>query len=304
LTAAGAAVLFSGCTRSAPAAGSPAAAPAADRVADRRAVARAGESARTLHRANQAVAEAGGTAAALHRRLAADHRAHLDALGLSPDPDRAGAAPTPSPASGAALAANLIPAAERDGSRQALADLPDLSPAVAVLLARIAASRAVHTDLLTGSGTGSGTGSAERAPAEADAAERATLGYLVAAEHAAVYGYGTLVGRLSTTDRGRGRAAWAWHTDRRDAYAGALAQAGGRVPAARPAYDLGTADDPGAAAAAAAALAGRIEQGVLTTLLNGIAQVGGGWRAVLGRDAVEAARRLEQWAGPVGALPL
>lgn len=283
--------------------------PAVTRTADR------------TQRLLQAAQAAAGSAATAERarfaRLVADHQTHLAALGvLSASP-----APSPKPSATAAQLAR----AEREGAEQALGDSGLVAPAVAVLLTRIAASRAVHADLLdprlgtaalvvpsapaTASSAAAGntptaSGSTPTpTPGSPDAAARDALAALVAGEHAAVFGYGLVVARTGGADRRRAQAAWQWHELRRDAYADVLHDAGGVVPAARPAYDVGDAAPASAGPAAGRALATRIERALFTTVLDAVAQSSGPWRSTLARDAAEAARRLEHWAGPVPALP-
>jgi hypothetical protein len=121
--------------------------------ADQAAVGRARTAAAELAAAADRLASAGGATARLLADVAADHRAHLAALG----------APSPSPASTSTPAASTSPSgsapareglaaaarAEVLGAQTALDDVLATSPAVAALLARIAATRAAHADLLS-----------------------------------------------------------------------------------------------------------------------------------------------------------
>ncbi|MFN8080412.1 MAG: DUF4439 domain-containing protein [Kineosporiaceae bacterium] len=296
------------------------------------AVLRAVATARTLRLGASSLAASADSATrrALFTRLADDHRAHLDAL-AAPLASPAPTGTSPAEAMSAARLAN----AERQGAHAAIIDTARTSPAVAVLLARIAAVRAVHADLLdpraaaTPTAAGDGELRADGSPAPSpsrpqpsrstgsspgpnpdpgdgttlSAAARDALTALVAGEHAAEFGYGVVTARLTGAEAQRARTAWRWHEGRGDLYAAALHRAGGLVPAALPAYDVGTAGTPGAGAAAGLALAGRIEKGMLATLLAAVAQVEDPWRTILARDAAEAARRLDHWAGPLPALP-
>jgi len=293
---------LAGCSAGSTTAGRPRPSSSTD-AADAAAAQRAARLADTLAAAHRSLARhaagAGGkaekAAEATHSRLAADHAAHLVALGAS-----AGATPSP-------MTAAQTLRAERDGALAALADVLRSSPAVAVLLTRIAACRAVHADLLARALRERGSGVAAAPTLTAgdplDTPGRAALSGLVEAEHAAVFGYGLVVARTSGAGAAQARIAWQWHLDRRDAYAEALGAAGGRVPPSRAAYDLGEADDPAATSATALALAGRMERALLTHLLNALAQLRGSRRTVLARDAVEAARRVERWTGRLPALP-
>lgn len=63
---------------------------------------------------------------------------------------------------------------------------------------------------------------------------------VVAGEHAAVYAYGVVGGRVRTeTDRRAARAGWETHRSRRDAATALLVEAQAPVPPPAPAYDLG-----------------------------------------------------------------
>ncbi len=263
------------------------------RTADATESAEAAAVARTVARAVAllALSAPGGTTAP-HARISADHRAHLVALG------RVGSSPRPG-ASSPATAAQL--AAELAGATEALADVVSTSPAVAVLLTRIAAVRAVHADLLA-----TRNRLAEPAPVSVpsptgslDPAGRAALAALIRGEHAAVFGYGVITARVAAADRARIRRWWTDHQTRRDRYSAALAAAGGVVPAALPAYEVGTVATP----AAAMTLAVSIERALLTTGLNALAQVDGAWRRSIAADAVETARRADRLGGALPALP-
>lgn len=80
---------------------------------------------------------------------------------------------------------------------------------------------------------------------------------VVAAEHAAVYGYGVLGARLDDATRRIAVQAYDVHRSRRDRAVAALAARGVDAPVPLPAYDVTVADR-----AAALALAVRLEEGV------------------------------------------
>jgi hypothetical protein len=130
---------------------SPAGASTAARAAaaDDAAVGRARTAAAQFAAAAEELARAGGAPARLLADVAADHRAHLAALG--------GPAPSPTPgtgpsASGGSPAPERLGVLARDestGAQAALDDAMAASPMVAALLARIAAARAAHADLLS-----------------------------------------------------------------------------------------------------------------------------------------------------------
>lgn len=170
-----------------PTRGGTTAAPDADDAALARAVA-------TTNRLLGLLAAATGVPAAVRAAVAADHRAHLVALGVpaaavtatptgTPTGTPAGtpaATPTGTPTGDAAAprpGPRALVAAERAAAKQALADAAGTGRPVAALLVRVAAARAVHADVLAratdvavpgpvdagtpaGSPTGSPTGSA------------------------------------------------------------------------------------------------------------------------------------------------
>jgi hypothetical protein len=125
------------------------------------AVARARADAADLASAAQQLAASRPDLAPLLDAVAADHRAHLAALGeptpsrspslplSTPSPPTPSTGPSPSPPtpSGAVELRTLV-ARERAGAQAALDAAPPVSGGVAGLLVRIAASRAVHADLL------------------------------------------------------------------------------------------------------------------------------------------------------------
>jgi hypothetical protein len=272
-----------------------------------------------------AVARAVARALALHAAalsadldaIAADHEAHLAALGAAAAATPSEVQPSPSGIDGATLADQ-----ERAGSAEALADVPAASPAVAVLLTEIAASRAAHADRLAATGpfdrttsvvtpTGAAGASAAGAtpsgtrptPVEVDtspaaAAERDALGRVVADAHAAVYGYGVVAATATPTHRENVRAAWDQVRVVRDRYTEALVALGGRAPAALPGYRVEVSDpaDP-------LELAARLESGLTTRLVATVAQASASLRPHLAADAVDAARRAQAWGAAPAALP-
>ena len=134
----------------------------------------------------------------------------------------------------------------------------------------------------------------EKAVSHGIAARRAALAELVAAEHAAVFGYGMVAARLPQARRPEALAVEATHRGLRDRYAAELLALGGVVPAAQPGYVL-TETDP-------ARLAAAIEAAVYRTTLHAVAQLDGAARVTVARDAVAALTRQEQWAPPADAM--
>jgi hypothetical protein len=118
--------------------------PSAASSGDADAVQRARAAAAGLAAAADRLAAADHARARLLGDVAADHRAHLAALaGAAPGSP----APTPSGPAGEPRLAGAV-TAERDAARAAVDDAQHASPPVAALLARIAAGRAAHADLL------------------------------------------------------------------------------------------------------------------------------------------------------------
>ncbi|AWI31282.1 DUF4439 domain-containing protein [Streptomyces sp. ICN441] len=122
----------------------------------------------------------------------------------------------------------------------------------------------------------------------------------LAAEHAAVYGYGVVGGRAGEARRPDALAAYAAHRARRDALERAVRDLGGRPAAAQPAYTVPFAvPDPAAAARLAAVLEDRVAA-VYSDLVRAA-------RGPLRQDAAaalrEAAVRAARWRGTGVAFP-
>ncbi|MDP3711396.1 MAG: ferritin-like domain-containing protein [Mycobacteriales bacterium] len=95
------------------------------------------------------------------------------------------------------------------------------------------------------------------------------------AEHAAVYGYGVLGGRLDDETRAAARTAFDSHRNRRDLLTAALTERGAEAPVTQAAYDVVVPDRAGALL-----LAVRLEEGLSQR-----------WRDLLaGTDDVELRR--------------
>jgi hypothetical protein len=287
--------------------------------------------------------------------LAGQHRTHLVALGVhAPELARTPtqtppATPTqahsgtPGP-SGPPSPTGPVPAdlvrAEREAAVQALADVRITSAGAAGLLARIAAARVVHADLLaaavglpvpdeprpahdtpsasptsasptsaspTSSPTSSPTGMASPTPDATtvtvlplDPTAVIALSALLSAEHAAVFGYGLLTARVLDARRPAVRTLWMAHRARRDELERRLADAGVTPPAALPAYDVGPAPN---SPAALATLGARIEDAMATAALSAVYTSTGEVRSQVALDLVRAARRATGWRGTPTALP-
>ena len=252
-----------------------------------------------------------------HARLlgdvAADHRASLAALAAA-----APGIPTPAPSS-AAGAPRLASAvrAEWDAAGAALGDALHASPSIAALLARVAAQRGAHADLLArAAGTKAPrplVAAAAPAAAAADPAASApspgtlvlapgardALVALTSGEHAAVFAYGVVAARVSPGRRQAARAAWSWHLARRDLLEERLLAAGVQPPVAAPAYDVGVAPD----ASGAARLAATVERRLAGLAVRAVAATEGDDRREAATGLVEGARRLAGWTGRPETLP-
>ncbi len=127
----------------------------------------------------------------------------------------------------------------------------------------------------------------------------ALLTDLLQAEHAAVYGYGTLGGRLDARTRPAALTAYDVHRARRDTLAARLRERGGPVPVALAAYDVAVPDRP-----SALALAVRLEEGLATRWL---ALVAGATDPALRAAGVsglqETAVRAATWRRLLGTVP-
>lgn len=324
------AAALAGCSEESPAVASP---PSPTPTADDLAVARARAAASRLAASAQALATADPALAGVLGGVVADHRAHLTALGA---PSTA-PAPSASPSGGRGPAPDVRAqvSGETAAAQVALDDVRVVSPALAALLARIAAACAAHADLLAAKGglqpppalrtsatstatppspaplpgaaptpgpsaspSATSTGSGAAASALPDGAREA-LAALTAGEHAAVYAYGAVVARVAGRQRDRAKDAWAWHMARRDLLEERLLAAGVQPPAAAPAYDLGQALTP----SSAASLAATVEDRLAALGVRAVAATSGPDRSDAAEALVAGARRAAAWHGRVSALP-
>ncbi|MEU3029938.1 ferritin-like domain-containing protein [Streptomyces incarnatus] len=122
----------------------------------------------------------------------------------------------------------------------------------------------------------------------------------LAAEHAAVYGYGVVGGRVDDRRRGEAKAAYDAHRARRDALAREVRDLGGRPVAASAAYALPFAvRDP----ADAVRLAARLEQRVAGVYADLVRSTAGARRTSAAEALREAAVRAVGWSGRSVAFP-
>nr|WP_280672425.1 DUF4439 domain-containing protein [Kitasatospora sp. MAP12-44] len=134
-------------------------------------------------------------------------------------------------------------------------------------------------------------------PASAVTALQAAL----AAEHAAVYGYGVIAARTPVgPQREQARAAYAAHEARRDAWHRNLAAGGATPAAAAPGYQLPFAVPD---AAAAGRLAAYIETRLTAVYADLVADTGGSLRMSAATALRESVLRGSQWGAAADALP-
>ncbi|GGU64823.1 ferritin-like domain-containing protein [Streptomyces lavendofoliae] len=122
----------------------------------------------------------------------------------------------------------------------------------------------------------------------------------LAAEHAAVYGYGVVGGRIGRDRAAEATAAYAAHRARRDALARAVRDLGGRPAASAAAYAL---PFPVPDAAAAVRLASELEDRVAGVYSDLVRAAEGPLRREAASALREAAVRAVRWRGSGVAFP-
>jgi hypothetical protein len=135
---------------------------------------------------------------------------------------------------------------------------------------------------------------------EAKDRELRALQAALAAEHAAVYGYGVVGGRIGGGQRAEARTAYDAHRARRDALVREVKDLGGRPVAAAAGYALPFAVPD---AAAAARLAAELEDRVAGVYSDLVRAAGGERRALAAEALREAAVRAVRWRGESVAFP-
>ena len=131
-------------------------------------------------------------------------------------------------------------------------------------------------------------------------AEVAALQGALAAEHAAVYGYGVVGAMLAGTARADARADWTAHQVARDALEAMLTRRGATPVAASPAYALPFAVT---SAQSAEKLAATLENGVTRAYLGLVAVSDPALRSFGARSMQTAATRATAWSGATVAFP-
>ncbi|GAA2440729.1 ferritin-like domain-containing protein [Streptomyces glaucus] len=122
----------------------------------------------------------------------------------------------------------------------------------------------------------------------------------LAAEHAAVYGYGVVGGRVRPERRTEARAAYDAHRARRDALVREVRDLGGEPVAAAAGYAL---PFPVPDSAAAVRLAAELEERVAGVYSDLVRAAGGERRATAAGALREAAVRAVRWRGGSVAFP-
>nr|WSY51319.1 ferritin-like domain-containing protein [Streptomyces sp. NBC_00886] len=133
---------------------------------------------------------------------------------------------------------------------------------------------------------------------EEKAAELTALQAALAAEHAAVYGYGVVGGRIREGRRTEAKAAYDAHRARRDALVREVRDLGGKPVAASAAYAL---PFPVPDSAAAVQLAAELEDRVAGVYSDLVRATTDGMRATATEALREAAVRAVRWRG--GSVP-
>ena len=128
----------------------------------------------------------------------------------------------------------------------------------------------------------------------------AALQDALAAEHAAVYGYGVVGAMLAGTEQADARADWTAHQFARDTLITMLNKLGATPVAASPAYKLPFAVT---SAKSAASLAATLENGVTRAYLGLVAISNPALRAFAAQAMQASANRAAAWSGTTVAFP-
>ncbi|MFB8248806.1 ferritin-like domain-containing protein [Streptomyces sp. NPDC001046] len=135
---------------------------------------------------------------------------------------------------------------------------------------------------------------------ESEERELRALQAALAAEHAAVYGYGVVGGRIGEDLRTEARTAYDGHRARRDALVREVRDLGGKPVAAAAGYALPFQVPD---AAAAVRLAAELEDRVAAVYADLVRAGDGGRRALAAGALREAAVRAVRWRGESVAFP-
>ncbi|MFH8469813.1 ferritin-like domain-containing protein [Streptomyces sp. NPDC017991] len=152
---------------------------------------------------------------------------------------------------------------------------------------------------MSGSGRTGATGVQAKAAAKASAELTAAQAAL-AAEHAAVYGYGVVGARITQTRQTEARAAYDAHRARRDELARAVRDLGGKPGPAAAAYALPFAVPD---AESALRLAAELEDRVAGVYSDLVRAADGDRRQAAAQALRDAAVRAVRWRGESVAFP-
>ncbi|MGW4807585.1 ferritin-like domain-containing protein [Kitasatospora sp. NPDC004272] len=233
------------------------------------------------------------------------HREALAPAAASPAPSASPsstASASPSTPSPARTAADLA-AAELRTAELRLADLAAASPELARTLASVAASDAAHAAALGDSTAPAADPSPSTSPAAPPAAlptaDADALQAALAAEHAAVYGYGVVGAFLPAGPRREdARGSYAAHQARRDTWQRVLAAGGASPTAAAAGYRLPFQVKD---ADTAARLAAHLETQLTAAYADLAARAA--FRAPAAAALRESALRAAHWGADLPALP-
>lgn len=128
----------------------------------------------------------------------------------------------------------------------------------------------------------------------------AALQGALAAEHAAVYGYGVVGAMLEGSAQSHARASWTAHRVARDTLVAMLTKLGATPAAASPAYEMPFAVTN---ANLAKELAATLEDGVTRAYLAVVAVTDPTLRAFAARAMQTSANRAVSWRGTTVAFP-
>jgi len=320
----------------------PAPTPGPDELARRRAA----DTAQSLLATCTAAAAARPDLEGLLTVLREQHSQHLVALGVKAQqtPDASATAgtsaplapvsPTTSATAGSDPVGDLV-ARHGAGASEAMTDTGTASRALAVLLAQVAACRAVQARQIaaalrapvppdpapatapapaatggpaagqtgapsSGTGVSSSQGSSPSAAPSLGEQELAALAEAIDGEHAAVYGYGVLATRLRAAERGQALTELATHQRIAGQLAGLYESSGDKPPAPAPGYRL-----PGAVtnAAQAKATAAQLESALAVTDAALVGHSSGELRAVAVDLVLQRALAAHSWGAEPTAFP-
>ncbi|GAA3845841.1 ferritin-like domain-containing protein [Streptomyces phyllanthi] len=144
------------------------------------------------------------------------------------------------------------------------------------------------------------SGAAGRSGTSPEAGELKALQAALRAEHAAVYGYGVVGGRIADERKDEARAAYDAHRARRDELARAVRNLGGRPVAADAAYGLPFSVTD---TVSAVRLAVELEERVAGVYSDLVRASGGARRRTAAEALREAAVRSVRWRGGSVAFP-